>query len=88
MKALDDYFLLVVFTLLLNSGHVFLIFMFSLDRESWQWKGDERYLGDAVLVYRSELATQTFSYYILDIQVVYMILTYPLSVFMERCGIL
>ena len=88
MKALDDYFLLVVFMLLLNSGHVFLIFMFSLDRESWQWKGDERYLGDAVLVYRSELATQTFSYYILDIQVVYMILTYPLSVFMERCGIL
>ena len=28
MKALDEYFLMVVFTLLLNTVHVFAIFMF------------------------------------------------------------
>ena len=33
MKALDEYFLMVVFTLLLNRVHVFAIFMFNLDRE-------------------------------------------------------
>ena len=32
MKALDEYFLMVVFTLLLNRDHVFAIFMFKLDR--------------------------------------------------------
>ena len=31
MKALDEYFLMVVFTLLLNRVHVFAIFMFHLD---------------------------------------------------------
>ena len=36
MKALDEYFLMVVFTLLLNTVHVFSIFMFNLDRETWQ----------------------------------------------------
>ena len=36
MKALDKYFLMVVFTLLLNTVHVFTNFMFSLDREPWQ----------------------------------------------------
>ena len=39
MKALDEYFLMVVFVLLLNKVHVFAIFMFNLDRETWQWKG-------------------------------------------------
>ena len=38
MKALDEYFLMVVFTLLLNRLHVFAIFMFNLVRENWQWK--------------------------------------------------
>ena len=36
MKALDEYFLMVVFTLLLNKVHVFANFMFNLDREAWQ----------------------------------------------------
>ena len=36
MKALDEYFLMVVFTLLLSRGHVLAIFMFNLDRERWQ----------------------------------------------------
>ena len=35
-KALDEYFLMVVFTLLLKRVHVFAIFMLNLDRESWQ----------------------------------------------------
>ena len=39
MKALDEYFLMVVFTLLLNEVHVFAIFMFNLDRET---HGSER----------------------------------------------
>ena len=39
MKALDEYFLMVVFTLLLNRVHVFANFMFNLDRETWQSKG-------------------------------------------------
>ena len=30
MKALDEYFLMVVFTLLLNTVHVFVNFMFNL----------------------------------------------------------
>ena len=34
MKALDEYFLMVVFTLLLNRVHVFFaIFVFILDKE-------------------------------------------------------
>ena len=36
MKALAEYFLMVVFTLLLNTIHVFEIFMFNLNRETWQ----------------------------------------------------
>ena len=37
MKALDDYFLMVLFTLLLNRVNVFFaIFMFNLNRETWQ----------------------------------------------------
>ena len=39
MKALDEYFLMVVFTLLLNRVHVFANFIFNLNRETWQWKG-------------------------------------------------
>ena len=38
MKALDEYFLMVVFTLLLSILHVFANFMFHLNRETWQWK--------------------------------------------------
>ena len=34
MKALDEYFLVVVFTLLLNRVNVFAIFMFNSDRET------------------------------------------------------
>ena len=34
MKALDEYFLMVVFTLLLSKVHVFANFMFNLDREA------------------------------------------------------
>ena len=33
MKALDEYFLMVVFMLLLNRVHVFTICMLNLDRE-------------------------------------------------------
>ena len=33
MKALDDYFLMVVLTLLLNRAHVFANFVFNLNRE-------------------------------------------------------
>ena len=33
MKALDEFFLLVVFTLLLNGVRVFAIFMFNLKAE-------------------------------------------------------
>ena len=36
MKALNEDFLMVVFKLLLNRVHVFAIFMFDLDRETWQ----------------------------------------------------
>ena len=36
MKALDEYFLMVLVTLFLNRVHVFAIFMFNLDRETWQ----------------------------------------------------
>ena len=35
MEALDEYFLIVVFTLLLNGVHVFVDFMLNLGRESW-----------------------------------------------------
>ena len=35
MKALDEYFLMVLFTLLLNRVHVFADFMLNLGRESW-----------------------------------------------------
>ena len=34
MKALDEYFLMVVFTLLQNRVHVFAIFEFNLDSET------------------------------------------------------
>ena len=36
MKALDEYFLMVVLTLLLNAVHLFAIFMFNLTRKTWQ----------------------------------------------------
>ena len=36
MKALHEYFLVVVFTLLLNRLHVFANFIFNLDRETRQ----------------------------------------------------
>ena len=36
MKALDEHFLMMVFTLLVNRIHVFTIFMFNLDRQTWQ----------------------------------------------------
>ena len=36
MKALDEYFLMVVFSLLLNRLHVFANFIFNLNRETWQ----------------------------------------------------
>ena len=39
MKALYDFFLMVVFMLLLNKLYVFEIFMFNLDKETWDWKG-------------------------------------------------
>ena len=39
MKALDEYFLMVVFMLLFNGVHDFANFMFNFDRETWQWKG-------------------------------------------------
>ena len=35
MKALDEYFLVVVFTLLLNRVHVFANFMFNSSRKTW-----------------------------------------------------
>ena len=38
MKALDKYFLMVVFTLLLNKVRVFANFMSNLSRERWQSK--------------------------------------------------
>ena len=38
MKALHEYFLMVVFMLLLNSVHVFSNFMFNMDKEKWQSK--------------------------------------------------
>ena len=36
MKALDEYFLIVVFTYLLNTVHGFANFEFNLNREIWQ----------------------------------------------------
>ena len=36
MNALDEYFLMVVFTLLLNRVNVFTYFMFNSNREKWQ----------------------------------------------------
>ena len=39
-KALDEYFLILVFKLLLNRVHVFANFIFHLKSETyWQWKG-------------------------------------------------
>ena len=34
MKALDEYFLMVVFTLLLNRVHIFAVVVFNLNRET------------------------------------------------------
>ena len=39
MKVLDEYFLMVVFTVLLDRDCLFAIFMFNLDKETWQGKG-------------------------------------------------
>ena len=36
MKALDEYILIVVFTLLLNRLHLFANFMLNLNRGTWQ----------------------------------------------------
>ena len=36
MKALDEYFLMVVFMLLLDKLRVFANFIFNLNRETWQ----------------------------------------------------
>ena len=36
MKALDEYFLMAVFMLVLNRVHVFAHFMFNFDRGTWQ----------------------------------------------------
>ena len=36
MKAFDEYFLMVVFMLLLNNLYVFAILKFNLERETWQ----------------------------------------------------
>ena len=36
MKALNDFFLMVVFMLLLSKLYVFAIFMINLVRETWQ----------------------------------------------------
>ena len=36
MKALDEYFLMMVFTLLLNRVHVFVNFMFNMNSQTWQ----------------------------------------------------
>ena len=38
MKALGEYFLMVVLKLLLNRLHVFANFMFHLSIETWQYK--------------------------------------------------
>ena len=39
MKALDEHFVMVVFTLLLNGVNDFANFLFNFDRETWQCKG-------------------------------------------------
>ena len=39
MKALNEYFLMVVFALLQNILHLFANFMFNVDRETQQRKG-------------------------------------------------
>ena len=39
MKALDEYFLMVVFMLLLNRVHILANFMFNLDRETMATTG-------------------------------------------------
>ena len=39
MKALDEYFLMAVFTLLLNRVHVFAIFMFKFGQRNMAVKG-------------------------------------------------
>ena len=42
MKALNEYFLMVVFALLLDRVNVVVNFIFNLDRETrWQWKGSK-----------------------------------------------
>ena len=53
MKALDEYFLMVVFTLLLNRVHDFTHFMFNLNRETWQWtvKGKEPGMNLRIIAY-------------------------------------
>ena len=42
MKALDEYFWMVVFTLLLNRVHDFANSVFHLNRATWQWKGTSK----------------------------------------------
>ena len=38
MKVLNEYFLMVMFTVLLNAVHVFANVSFNLNRETWQLK--------------------------------------------------
>ena len=38
MKSLAEYFLMVLFISFLSRVHIFAVFMFNLDRETWQWK--------------------------------------------------
>ena len=51
MKAFDEYFLMVVFTLVLNKVHVFANFIINLDRGTWQGKNKmpETYLKTRVV---------------------------------------
>ena len=39
MKALNEYFLMMVLALLMNRDHAFAIFMFDLERGTRQWEG-------------------------------------------------
>ena len=46
MKALSEYFLMLLFVLSLKRVHVFANFMFNLKRETWQWEGCSPRAGD------------------------------------------
>ena len=65
MKALDEYFLMVVFPLLLNRVRVFAIFTVNLNRESKRVKKKYFYCFPTLLPrpYRSLLTSLTFLLY-------------------------